>query len=261
MCGLLYGYARPIRVGWFDVRSPQDLHVATFTGLFGNVHASRYNLLSCNLAADRAVLAASYNSIVALAIVSLAKQKVLFEQDYPGTPSVVTAVVVAPNGLSLAIQHAGQSPRPSQPPAPATCQWSTQRPGPPQRLCMIAAAPAAPPPVPTSADLYSLTGTPHSIGRISDRAVAGWSGDGSRLIAETPNGRGSFSGLQVLRVRDGHVLWQTTENLSGEASAPGLTSVVVQTYDVLRNKTTIWIVDALGRPKRLETSGQLVTGP
>jgi hypothetical protein len=260
MCGLLYGYARPIRVGWFDVRSPQDLHVATFTGLFGNVHASQYNLLSCNLAADRAVLTATYNSIVALAIVSLAKQRVLFEQDYPGTPNVVTAAVVAPNGLSLAIQHAGQPLRPSQSPAPATCHWSTQRPGPPLKLCMVAPLAAAPPPVPTSADLYSLIGTPRSIGRISDRAVAGWSGDGSRLIAETPNGRGSFSGLQVLRVRDGHVLWQTTENLRGEASAPGLTSVVVQTYDVLHNKTTIRIIDALGRPKRLEMSGQLV-GP
>ena len=122
---------------------------------------------------------------------------------------------------------------------------------------MVAPPPAAPPPVPTSAGLYSLTGTPHSMGRIRDRAVAGWSGDGSRLIAEVPNGRGSFSGVQALRVRDGLVLWQTTENLSGEASAPGLTSVVVQTYNVLHHKTTTWIVDAPGRPKRLETSGQL----
>jgi hypothetical protein len=48
--------------------------------------------------------------------------------------------------------------------------------------------------------------------------------------------------------------------LSGETSAPGLTSIVVQTFDP-HNKTTLWIVDALGRPQRLETNGHLVTGP
>ncbi|MEV6057850.1 hypothetical protein [Streptomyces sp. NPDC052107] len=258
MCGLLDGYAQPIRVGSFDVGSPQHLHVATFTGLFGNVHASQYNLLSCNLAADRVVLTATYNSIVALAVVSLAKQKVLFEQDYPDTPNVVTAVVVAPNGLNLAIQHAVQPPRPSQSPSPATCESSLQRSGQPQQICRVAPVAAAPPPVPTSVDLYSLIGTPLSIGRIGDRAVAGWSGDGSRLIVETPNGRGSFNGFQVLRVRDGHIVWQTDENLTGVTSAPGLTSVVVQTSDALHSKTTIQIIDALGRPKRLETSGQLL---
>ncbi|TJZ96252.1 hypothetical protein [Actinacidiphila oryziradicis] len=257
MCGLLDGYPQPIRVGSFDVGSPQNLHVTTFTGLFGNVHASQYNLLSCNLAADRAVLTATYNSIVALAVVSLAKQKVLFEQNYPDTPNVVTAAVVAPNGLNLAIEHAVQPVRPSQSPALATCH-STQRSGQPLKICNVAPLATAPPQVPTSVDLYKLIGTPRSIGRIDDRAVAGWSGDGSRLIAETPNGRGSFSGFQVLRVSDGHVVWQTAENLSGETSAPGVTSVVVQTYDVPHKKTTIWIVDALGRPKRLEMSGQLV---
>lgn len=260
MCGLLDGYVQAIRVGSFDVSRPQDVHVATFTGLFDNMRASRYDVLSCNLAADRAVLTATYKSVVALAVVSLAKQQVLLEQDYPGTPNVVTTVVVASDGLNLAIQHAEQPLQPSEPPAPATCQSSTQGAGQPQKLCMVAPL-AATVPVPISADLYSLIGTPRSIGRMDDRAVVGWSGDGSRIIAETPNGSGGFSGLQVIRVSDGHVLWQTAEGLSGATSAPSLTSIVVQTYDAPHKKTTIWIIDALGRPKSLETTGQLVTGP
>lgn len=258
MCGLLEGYAHPVRVGSFDAGNPQNVHVSTFAGLFGGVRASQFNLLSCNPAADRAVLTATGNGVVAVAVVSLAKQKVLFEQDHTDS---TFAVVVAPNGLDMAIQHAELPPRSPSSPAPATCQWSTRHAGKPQKLCMVSPLATAPSPVPTDAELFSLTGVPHPTGRIRDRAIAGWSGDGTRLIAQTPNGQGGFSGLQVLRASDRHVLWQTAETLNGQVSAPGLTSLVVQTYDALHKKTTIQIIDALGRPKRLDVKGQLVTGP
>ncbi|MCW2887427.1 MAG: hypothetical protein JWL58_4289 [Streptosporangiaceae bacterium] len=263
MCGFLNGYVRPIRVGWFDVRAPQHLHISMFPSLFGHLPTSSYNLRSCDITADRAVVTAESNSpnVDAVAVVSLAKRKILFQRDFTGTAAgPVTEVAVAPNGLDMAIQHADHPPPPKSSPSPVSCSPSRKA-GRPFTMCALPVPPAMPPPTPTRADLYTLIPTPRPIGRIAGKGIVGWSGDGSRLITwarHGPTGIGDV--VEVLRAIDGRVIWQITSMFNAAATAPGVPSLAIQTYDPTRNTTTIHLIDTLGT-KRLDAAGQLLPIP
>ncbi|MCW2915030.1 MAG: hypothetical protein JWN52_3098 [Actinomycetia bacterium] len=261
MCGFLNGYVRPIRVGWFDVRAPQHLHISVFPSLFGHLPTSSYSLRSCDVTADRAVVTAESTSpyVDAVAVVSLAKRKVLFQRDFTGTAAgLVTTVAVAPNGLDMAIQHADQPPPPKSSPAPVSCSPGRKA-GRSFTMCELPSPPAMPPETPTQADLYALRPTPHPIGRIAGKSIVGWSGDGSRLITwarHGPTGIGDV--VEVLRATDGHVIWQSTSMFNTAATAPGVPSLAIQTYDPTRHTTTIHLIDTLGRTNRLDAAGQLL---
>jgi hypothetical protein len=103
-----------------------------------------------------------------------------------------------------------------------------------------------PQPVPTFAELYALHPVPHVIGRVSGRAVVGWSGDGSRLVTATA------STVQVLAVPDGQVLWQTAGSSAQIASAPGQAAMAMQTSGA------ITVLDAAGHTVRLPGTGHLL---
>jgi hypothetical protein len=256
-CGFPEGAVRPIRVGWFDVRAPQDHHVANFTGLFDS--AATVGLVGCDVAGDRAVLTAgSASSIVgAVAVVSLSKPKVLFERHFAsGARSRVTAVSVAPNGLAMAVQHADQPPPRPQSPVAASCSPTT-RAGRPLTMCAVSPEPAAPFPVPTEVELYALSGVPHLVGRVPGREIVGWSGDGSRLITQPRYESGG--GVTVQRAGDGQVVWRTAGIFNRALSAPGLATIAIQTFDPSRRQSSIDLIDALGRAKHLDDQGELIS--
>jgi hypothetical protein len=247
---------RPIRVGWFDVRAPQDHHVANLTGLFDS--APTVDLVGCDVAGDRAVLTAgSVSSVVdAVAVVSLSKPKVLFERHFAsGARSRVSAVLVAPNGLSMAVQHADQAPTRISP-VPASCSPTT-RAGRPPTMCAVSPAPGEPLPVPTEVELYALSGVPHLVGRVPGRQIVGWSGDGSRLITQPRYEPGG--GVTVQRAGDGQVVWQTAGTFNRALSAPGLATIAIQTFDESRRRSSIDLIDPLGRAKHLDVQGQLIS--
>jgi hypothetical protein len=244
-------------VGWFDVRAPQDHHVANFTGLFDR--AVTVGLVGCDVAGDRAVLTAgSASSVVdAVAVVSLSKPKVLFERHFAsGARSRVSAVLVAPNGLSMAVQHADQAPPRPNSPVPASCSPTT-RAGRPLTMCAVSPEPAAPFPVPTEVELYALSGVPHLVGRVPGREIVGWSGDGSRLITQPRYETGG--GVTVQRAGDGQVVWQTAGTFNRALSAPGLATIAIQTFDESRRRSSIDLIDPLGQAKHLDVQGQLIS--
>lgn len=147
-CGFPQGLVRPIRVGWFDPRAPDNQHVSTFTGLFGK--APSVGLAGCDVAGDRAVLTAGSTStavssaVDAVAVVSLHKPKVVFERHFTGgARSRVIAVSVAPNGQMMAIQHADQPLSRPYTPAPASCSPERHA-GRNFTRCALSPAPTAP---------------------------------------------------------------------------------------------------------------------
>lgn len=257
-CGFPQGRVRPVRVGWFDVDAPQQLHVTAFLDLFARLEVSRFGVVGCDIEGDRAVLTAESTSSAfeAVAVVSLSKPKVLFERHFD-TPNDVTAISVAPNGLEMAVQHAYQPPaRPYAPVSPSCSQ--TMRDGRPFTLCAaVSPQPASPPPVPTGAELYSLSSSiPALTGRVSRRALVGWSGDGSRIVTVSPDGPGD--GVCVLRTSDGKIVWQTTETLNLAVSAPGIASIALQTYDASHHRSSITLLDELGHAEHLSATGTLM---
>jgi hypothetical protein len=217
-CGFPEGVVRPLRVGWSDVRAPEDQHITTFTGLFDK--ASRFGLVGCDVAGDRAVVTAeSADSVVeAVAVVSLSRPEVVFERHFAsGARSRVIAVSVAPNSRMMAVQHADQAPPPPYSPVPASCSQTTQA-GRPFTICAVSPAPGIPAPVPTEIELYALSEVPHRVGQVADRKIVGWSGDGDRLI--TQPGYVAGGGVTVLRASDGQVVWQTAGTFNLALSPP-----------------------------------------
>lgn len=256
-CGFPQGVVRPLRVGWSDVRAPEDQHITTFTGLFDN--ASRVGLVGCDVAGDRAVVTAeSVNSVVeAVAVVSLSSPEVVFEQHFASDArSRVIAVSVAPNGRVMAVQHADQAPPPPYSPAPASCSQTTQA-GRPFTICVASPASGMPSPVPTEIELYALSEVPHRLGRVTDRQIVGWSGDGDRLI--TQPGHVAGGGVTVLRASDGQVVWQTEGTFNLALSPPALATIAIQTFDPSRRRSSIDLIDPLGHAKHLDVQGQLIT--
>jgi hypothetical protein len=72
------------------------VHVTTFPGLFDRYPTATYSLLSCDIEAASAVLAARDTDagVVALALVSLDQAKVLWHRVFPsGAPGPVSVVV------------------------------------------------------------------------------------------------------------------------------------------------------------------------
>jgi hypothetical protein len=253
ICGFLNGYVRPIRVGWYDLRTPRNVHVTTFPGLFDRYPAATYSLLSCDIEAATAVLAAgdTDTGVVALALVSLTRPKVLWHREFPSAAPGPVSVVVAPDVRYLAVQHTRRPPFPTAEPTPASCP-------PGARVCEVPLPGQPPPPVSTEADLYALRPAPHIIGRIGGQGVVGWSGDGSRLITWSSHGPSGIGDVvRVLRATDGQIIWQTAASYTSAVSAPGLSAIAIQTYDPT-HKETIHLIDAIGHTTQLNVTGQLI---
>jgi hypothetical protein len=189
-------------------------------------------------------------SVDALAVVDLTRPRVLWQKRFPGPPAGPISVVAAPDAQYLAVQYTHQPPTPAWSPAPVHCTSG--------RPCEVPLPPQAPPPVPTRADLYSLRPTPHIIGRVTGQRVAAWSGDGSSVVVWNSHGpSGTGDTISVVSAKDGHLIWQTAGSYSASISAPGLSTLVIQTQQP-KGAATIDVSDPTGKARPLNVHGSLI---
>lgn len=245
VCGISAWGRGSVTVGWVDLRGPGTRHELTIPRVPVRFATPSVAVAACDIAADTAVLktVGTNEEVTALAVVSLSRPKLGWERrfspDEQGPMTGPVSVVAAPDGRYLAVQHTRYPPWSAPQPGTASCAPSA-------RVCEVSPAPAMPQPVPTFAELYALHPVPHVIGRVSGRAVVGWSGDGSRLVTATA------STVQVLAVPDGQVLWQTAGSSAQIASAPGQAAMAMQTSG------GITVLDAAGHTVRLPGTGHLL---
>jgi hypothetical protein len=245
VCGISASGHGSVTLGWADLHGPGTRHELRIPGISAGFTMPSMAVAACDIAADTAVLKAvgADEEVTALAVVSLSRPKVRWERrfspDERGPTVGPVSVVAAPDGRYLAVRHTRYRPWSAPPPGTASC-------APGARVCEVSPAPAMPQPVPTVAELYALHPVPHVIGRVSGRAVVGWSGDGSRLVTATA------STVQVSEVPDGRVIWQTAGSSAQIASAPGQAAMAVQTSG------GITVLDAAGHTVRLPGTGHLL---
>jgi hypothetical protein len=252
ICGLPQGPVRPIRVGWYALNAPHNVHATTYPGLFRGDRSGRYALASCDPRAGTATLVAdnTTGSVDALAVVDLTRPTALWQKRFSQPPAGPISVVAGSDARYLAVQYTRRPPTPAWSPAPIHCTSG--------RVCGVPLPPQTPPPVPTRADLYALRPTPHIIGRVIGQRVVGWSGDGSRVVvwsSHGPSGIGDTVG--VVSARDGHLIWRTAGSYGVSISAPGLSALVIQTSQP-KGEATIDLIDPAGRARRLDVHGSLI---
>lgn len=230
LCGMLSGPAVPVTlvVAALGGRPKQ----VTLAPLFTKVRYSNADLVVCDPRHARAVLQASYQHVIAVAVVSLSDGAVLAEHDFPDTSGgfpdrstpVVTGVVVSADGRYLAVLHAIQPA--FSPPSPDSSPVAVTTPGQP-----VAVSPAAGPaaPVPTYFDVFDLDHPGRPIARLADAQPAAFSGDGALLAEQVPRTHGGEA-ARVVRWSDGRIIWQSNETLAGEATSPGVPIIAIETY-------------------------------
>lgn len=252
ICGLLQGPVRPIRVAWYALKAPHNVHVTTYPGLFRWDRSGRYTLATCDPMIGIATLVAdsTTGSVDALAVIDLTRPTVLWQKRFSEPPAGPISVVAAPDARYLAVQHTRQPLTPAWSPVPIHCT--------PGRPCEVPLPPQTPPPVPTRADLYALRPTPHIIGRLTGQRVVGWSGDGSRVVVWNSHGPSAIGDtVSVVSARNGHLIWQTAGRYGTSISAPGLSTLVIQTPQP-KGEAAIDLIDPTGRARRLDVHGSLI---
>jgi hypothetical protein len=84
------------------------------------------------------------------------------------------------------------------------------------------------------------------VARLAGALDAAFSGDGTLLAERMPQADGSEA-IRVVRWSRGQVIWHSSETLSGEASAPGVPGIAVQTYEPGQPSNQILVIQPDGQ--------------
>ena len=257
LCGLLGGGSSLAVVVASIGGRPEQVKLAP---VFTSVRYSALGMVMCDPRHERAVLQTSFQHVTSVAVVSLGDGAVLAEDDFadtgPGFPQhstpVVTGVVASSDGRYLAVLHAIQGAPGSSGPSSSPATSST-----PSQPGAVAASPTGglPLPVPSYLEVFDIDHPGRPIARLAGALDAAFSGDGLLLAERVPQANGSEAS-RVVRWSDGRVIWHSSETLDGEASAPGIPGIALETYQAGQPTNQIVLIRPDGQSIPV-TAGQL----